>query len=190
MGSVVGWYERAEKLGLYEPYDILSKKNNDRMKALGVDDRTAKKFSKNPSFRPSFQTVLLDCLQALTSISNRERFVTLAATAENPEQALYYMDACKMLSSYDGKNGPLATMVSSVHIPGAVTNSGHLVLPLAVEYLLWTKDTAAILRDYKKTLLKQAQVTSASVIILGKASPATKAGLEKLGGKVAELNQY
>lgn len=190
VGSVVGWYERAEKLGLYEPYDILNKKNNERMKSLGVDDKIAKRFSKNAAFRPSFQTVLLDCLQSLTDVTNLQRFVALAATAENPEQAIYYMDACKMLTSYDGKQGPLTTIVTSAHLPGAVTASEHLILPLAVEYLLWTKDTTAILRDYKKALLKQAKVNAATVLILGQASAATKTGLEKLGGKVIELNKY
>jgi len=190
VGSVVGWYERAEKLGLYEPYDILNKKNNDRMKSLGVSEKIAKQFSKNPAYRPSFQTVLLDCLQSLNNVANRDRFVALAATAETPEQAIYYMDACKMLTNYDGKQGPLSTLVTSAHLPGAVTSSGHLILPLAVEYLLWTKDTAAILRNYKTALLKQAKVKAATVLLLGRASPATKTGLEKLGGKVIELHQY
>lgn len=190
VGAVMKWYGRAEELGLYEPYDVLSRKNKERLTALGVDVETAKAFEKNKILRPSFQTVILDCLGKMPSVKHRDRYIELAARTESPEQGIYYMDACQMLLNYDGKKGELKEIVSSLKIPGAVTSNSRVVLPLAVEHLLWTKQTQSILDEYKKVLKKQARVTAGTAIVLGQASLKARKGLQKEALEVIELNAY
>jgi hypothetical protein len=190
VGTVMKWYGRAEELGLYEPYDALASKNRDRLKALGVEPETAKAFEKNKILRPSFQTVILDCLGKMETVKHRDRFIELAARTESPEQGIYYMDACQMLLNYNGKDGSIQEIVSSLKIPGAVTTKSRVVLPLAVEHLLWTQHTQSILDEYKKVLNKQARVTAGTAIILGHASLKARKGLQKEQLDVVELNQY
>jgi len=100
------------------------------------------------------------------------------------------MDACQMLLNYNGKDGSIQEIVSSLKIPGAVTTKSRVVLPLAVEHLLWTQHTQSILDEYKKVLNKQARVTAGTAIILGHASLKARKGLQKEQLDVVELNQY
>ncbi len=188
IGSAARWYKRAEELGLYKEPEEIVDMNRKRLLELGVEKEAANKFINNGAMRPSLQALILDNLLKLKGVHNRQGFVILATQAKKLEVALFFASASEMLSELHQET-PFERLVVSLHLPGAITAAGHVVVPLPVDYLPWTKDISGIFHDYKKVVASEHKVKSGEVVTTGRSSPMAKRELGKLGVVVVEYKK-
>ena len=61
---------------------------------------------------------------------------------------------------------------------------GHLVVPVSVDRLHWTREVAGVFTNFKQRVTHEAPVKSGEVLLFGDLTPWAKTNLEKLGATV------
>jgi len=179
------WYERAEKLSLYEDPDTISKKNQKELLALGVSEELAKKFQSNKAYTPWSRRFISASLTALgPKVTGHSEFIRAACEATNEPSTLYFVSIGEAFEKLHAVT-PIKKLTASMYLPAAVTSSGVLYVPLPVDYLFWTEEVAGIFRDFEKRVLKPNNAKRAHVNIFGRASPMALDNLRGMGVEVA-----
>jgi hypothetical protein len=182
------WYERAEKLSLYEDPDTIGKKNQKELLELGVPEDLITEFLQNKAYSPWTRRFISASLTALgPNVKGHEAFIRAANQAKNEPSALYFVSIAEALEKRHQKT-PLVRLVASTHLPGAITKDKTLYIPLSVDYLFWTEQVAQIFKDFRAQIPKDPPYTKIQVTIRGKATPRARQALEALGAAVSVGN--
>ncbi len=186
LGTINRWYDRAEKLSLYEDPDEIRKKNKQGLVSLGVPDDLIEKFLDNKAYSPWTRRFITASLVAIgPKVPGHADFIVAANEASNEPSSLYFVSVADSLERLHSVH-PLKKIVSSLHLPAAVTNDKLLYVPIPADYLFWTQTTAGIFTDFKARVLKEAGFQTASIVVRGKVSPLTRKNLEAMGATVSE----
>lgn len=184
------WYERAEKLALYEDPDAIGKKNQQELAHLGVPEEVSKEFLSNQAYTPWSRRFISASLTAIgPKVPGHTEFIKAACAATNEPSTLYFVSVAEALEKLNSTT-PIKRIIASLYLPAAVTTSNQLLIPLPVDYLFWTHEVAGIFQDFKKRIEKEARITSAQMNITGQASPLARRKLELLGLTVHENVRY
>jgi hypothetical protein len=184
LGTVSKWYDRAEKLSLYEEPGKIAEKNASELKELGISPEVSGPFVKNKAYTPWSRRFVIASLRAIgPSVKGHEHFIRAATVATNEPSALYFVAVAEALEKIHKKD-QLKHIVASMQLPAGITKKGVLVVPLAVDYLFWTSEVAEIFRDFKSRVMKEAKFSSVEVRIRGRASKRSIAALTAMGTKV------
>lgn len=171
LSMVSKWYDRAEKLSLYEEPNKIAQKNAEELKELGITPEVAGPFVKNQAYTPWSRRFVVASLRAIgSSVKGHEHFIRAATVATNEPSALYFVSVAEALEKIHEKE-PLRQIVASLQIPAGITAKGKLIVPLSVDYLFWTAEVAEIFRDFQKRVLKEGTFSSVEIRIRGRASP-------------------
>jgi hypothetical protein len=119
------------------------------------------------------------------SVAGRALFIKAALQAKNEPSTLYYVSVAEHLEKVQ-KETPLKKIVSSLYIPAAVTKKGALIVPIAVDYLFWTREVAGIFEDFRDRVTKEESFSSVEVHVRGRISAQARDALQSLGAKVTE----
>ncbi len=180
------WYERAEKLALYEDPDAIGKKNQQELAALGVPEDVSKQFLANQAYTPWSRRFISASLTAIgPKVPGHTEFIKAACAATNEPSTLYFVAVAESLEKLHGVS-PIKRIIASLYLPAAITNSNQLYIPLPVDYLFWTEEVAGIFQEFKKRIEKEARITSAQMNITGQASPLARQRLLEMGIAVTE----
>lgn len=180
------WYERAEKLSLYEDPDEIKKKNQQELRALGVPEEVAKQFLSNQAYTPWSRRFISNSLTTIgPQVPGHAEFIKAACAATNEPSTLYFVSVAESLEKLHALS-PLKRIIASLYLPAAVTTSHQLYIPLPVDYLFWTEEVAEIFKDFKQRIKKEAKITSAQMNIAGRASPLARKKLMAMGITVNE----
>lgn len=180
------WYDRANKLSLYEEPAGIFKKNKAELMGLGVTEEHALAFLKNKSYNPWTQRFVANSLHEIgPKVEGHDKFIVLATKADTEPSTLYFVSVADAMQKLHATR-PLKKIVSGLHIPAAVTTDGVFYLPLSVDYLFWTEEVAGILNDFQTKVMAQEKVTGTEIRIRGKASPLARQKLEAMRAKVIE----
>jgi hypothetical protein len=174
------WYERAEKLALYEDPDTIGKKNQKELLALGVPEELAKKFQENKAYTPwsrRFISASLTTIGAKTT--GQDEFIRAACEAKNEPSTLYFVAVAEAFEKLHAIN-PIKKLSASLYLPAALTSSSVLYVPLPVDNLFWTEEVSGIFRDFDKRVMKPNRAKEAQINIFGRASPLALENLRKL----------
>jgi hypothetical protein len=178
------WYERAEKLSLYEDPDTIGKKNQKELLELGVPEKLLTAFQQNQAYTPWTRRFISASLTTIGSgVKGHDAFIRAANQATNEPSALYFVSIAEALEKRHRKT-PLQRIVASMHLPAVITKDKTLYLPLSVDHLFWTEQVAEIFKDFKAQVLKEAAFNKIQVAIRGQATPRAKQALEGLGATV------
>ncbi len=129
-----------------------------RNRLLGFcsDEYAMRQFLRRGGFTDSLRTSLADALQTLQPQHGCNELVELATTTHDEVEARFIVDALKQIQTQTNFRG------GSLLIVGAAIvwrmPSGHLILPLPVDYLSWNRQFAEFidqpeLRSANKTVL-------------------------------------
>ena len=178
------WYERAEKLSLYEDPDTIGKKNQKELLELGVPEDVLAAFLENKAYNPWTRRFISSSLTTIgPGVKGHEAFIRAANQAKNEPSALYFVSIAEALEKRHQKT-PLLRIVTSSHLPAATTKNKTLYVPLSVDYLFWTEEVARIFKDFKSYAQKEAPSTKMQVWIRGQATPRSRQALESQGALV------
>jgi hypothetical protein len=126
------------------PADI-AKRNDEKLKAMGVADATRKAFLKNPHFTPSLQTEMVTALEGLGQAAGRNDAVALAVReTDSEEDARFFRRNAVLLARYHKEVEPVATVQARQRVFIGRTQSGAVAFPAAVDFLTWTAEVDAV----------------------------------------------
>jgi hypothetical protein len=174
------WLDRMEDISLYDDPAKIAELNEKIMRSLTGDGATIKAFTENQNFTPTTRTLLLSGIQALENVDGTDELLAKVATAKTPGGAWYYVFVVQQLVETHQQR-PLARVVQEIPLPAAITEEGVLILPLPVDYLVWTEDVAAILKDAHQRIIEKSGGKALEAIMTGGASERAQHELKILG---------
>lgn len=158
--------------------DDLRARNETRLLGHCRDNLLVRQFLRRGAFSPTLQTHLADALDALQPSDGCDLFLELAITAQNELEARYIVNGLDLTLTHLGlraKRGRLVTIGAGF---AYIAADGELVLPLAVDRLIWTKEVAAFITR------REFQVGKKTALIGGNASDIAERGLSENGWEV------
>lgn len=180
------WYERAEKLSLYEDPDSIAKKNQKELVALGVPEELLKCFAENKAYTPWSRRFISSSLSTLgAEVSGHSNFIRAACKATNEPSTLYFVSVAEALEKRHAR-APIRSIVASTYLPAAMMKDGTLFVPLSVDHLFWTEQVAGFFREFEQQVIKPSKPVRVQVVIRGKTSNRAREALMKLGVAVSE----
>jgi hypothetical protein len=154
LSNVNSWYERAERLSLYEAPDAIANKNRSELKALGVQDATIKAFLANDAYNPWSRRFISNSLTAIgPEVSGHEDFIRSANIADNEPTTLYFVAVAEALELRH-RRAKIVRIMADGNLPAGLDEGGNAYLPLCVDHLFWTTQVAEILSSFKASLAK------------------------------------
>ncbi len=156
----------------------LSRLNYQRLEDLGCGGLPARRFVNRGRYSPTQQTELVDALDRLRPAEGCGEVLRLAAALESEVETRYIVNAMRLMQHFhasSGGNRKIRLVGTGLMLE---TADNEWVLPLPVDYLMWTRDTRGYFdqdafRKVRKTLL-----------ISGKASPIAMRELTERGWSI------
>ncbi len=186
LSTVNRWYERAEKLSLYEDPDTIGRKNQKELRELGVPEETITAFANNKSYTPWTRRFISASLRAIgPNVAGHAEFIRVAAQAQNEPSTLYFVSVAEAFEKRHEQT-PLTRIVASNHLPAALLKDGNLYLPLSVDYLFWTEEVAAIFSDFQSRVVAPTNATKTLITVRGSLTPTARARLSNGSTSVTE----
>ncbi len=138
--------------------ESLREKNHERLRAYCRDELLMRQFLRRGVFTPTLQTSLLDSLDALRPAEGCDALLELGMTAGSELEARFVVNALRLAARELGDRahgGKLRTIGAGLAYDSM---DGERVLPLPVDYLVWTDEVAAFIardefRPARKTIL-------------------------------------
>ena len=183
------WLNTLEGVSLYDDPAKIAELNLKVLESLGMSEDEVLKFAGNEYYTPTTRTLLLSAIKSLEGVEQNGELLTLASEAKSRAGAWYFVQAVQQLSRFHQKR-PFVSVITDLAIPAAITKSGHFVVPMPVDHLVWTEDVATILTDAHETVGREFTIGSSEVVIAGTVSPRSREELENQGFSVAEKRGY
>ena len=125
--------------------DNLRERNHERLRAYCRDELLMRQFLRRGVFTPTLQTALLDALDTLRPAHGGDALLELGMTAKTELEARFVVNALRLVARELGERahgGKLRTIGAGLAYDSL---DGERVLPLPVDYLVWTDDVAAFI---------------------------------------------
>ena len=183
------WLNTLEGVSLYDDPAKIAELNLKVLESLGMSEDEVLKFAGNEHYTPTTRTLLLSAIKSLEGVEKSGDLLILASAAKSSAGAWYFVHAIRQLSRFHQKR-PFTSIVTDLAIPSGITKSGHYVVPLPVDHLVWTEDIATILTDAHETVGRTFTIGSSEVVVAGTVSPRSRKELENQGFSVVEKRGY
>jgi hypothetical protein len=155
--------------------------NQRKLRDMGVDDATARAFSRNRHFTLSRQTALVVYLTGFEGVAGRPDVVALASTILSDDEARFLVWALQILTRYEQNVGGITALQVLGRLPNARLRGGGLLVGAGVDYVSWTRrlDFFARRPEFREVKDKSAWIT-------GKLSPRAMQGMTAAGWTIKE----
>lgn len=155
--------------------------NTEKLKAMGIEPSTVEMFINESVFSPREQTILVSALDEMKGMSDRERFVQLAALTNNADMALFRQRQAEMYAGYHKAVSPLTQFVSVGQLPGARAGKGVLVFNFPIDYLVWTDSLARLVANTDTLANQLPGITRKELWLTGNLSPKARSEMKRIG---------
>lgn len=167
--------------------DAIAERSSQRLRALGCDELVTRRFVRDGRFSPPQQGALVDALVALAPESGCDDVLELATALRGETEARYLVAALRLAQAaqlpHDGR--PRLVLVgTSVALRTGAASDAPLVLPLPVDWLQWTRETATFFA------LPEWRIADRTVLVAGQVSPRARRALARRGFSVVERQPY
>lgn len=155
-------------------------RNLERLLAGGVEPDLANDFLSHPLLSPRHKTAITDHAVYLKGVGNPGAVLQCALVTRSEAEALAYVEAAKMLSSYHERIEPLRELIAAGHVVLAITRDSRLLVVLPVDVIYWDEKAQRVfsgLAEYAKSR----RFRSLDLISNGMATEMALAKLERLG---------
>lgn len=166
-----------------DPEELL-KMNEQRVAALGTDEKAAKAFFKNKAFTPSYQTRFIDALYAV-KVPGCGEYVDRAEDAENERHVVFFTESAELLKRFHATT-PVTAILRDSRAVVAKTQDGRAVVLLAVDWVRWSESFAASLKEIAERAESELKVDRRELHLTGRVSERAKREMAALGFTVVE----
>jgi hypothetical protein len=115
--------------------------NSKTLTQMGVSDAAKKSFLANKNYSPSMITIFVQTLHAMAPGpgAGQEAVVSFASSVQTKSGAHYVIESLVMLGGYNSTKAPIKKFVATGYLLGGQNTEGVLVVPVALDYLVWTE---------------------------------------------------
>ncbi len=166
----------------HTPEEIRAR-NEKNLQSLCSDEYTIRQFLRRGGFNDTLRTNLTNLLLKIDPRKGCNELLELAATTGSEVEARYLVDALALIARH-GRARNSNLVVVGAAIAYAMPN-GHVVLPMPVDYLAWTRDMGEFFARDEFT-----HTGDKLVLIGGEASPLTRRKLASNGWRVVTRAPY
>ncbi|HEY7220250.1 MAG TPA: hypothetical protein VH985_17835, partial [Candidatus Binatia bacterium] len=179
--TAIGTTRLTREIFKNQPPADLRRTNTEKLTAMGIDPSTVEMFINGSIFSPREQTILVSALEEMRGVSDRDRFVQLAALTNNADMARFRQRQSEMYAGYHKAVSPLTQLVSVGQVPGARAKDGALVFNFPIDYLVWTDSLARLVANTDALANQLPGVTRKELWITGNLSPRARAEMKRMG---------
>lgn len=169
------------------PPQRLRQMNQEKLQAMGVQDFLTTQFLDHPSYTPSRQTIIVQCLETMSGAKGRSEFIETAIAANDEESASFFQYVAETMKGYHLQVSPILDIKAYGPMVFARTSSGTVLVPFPLDHGVWTERAAdripPIIETYKTA---NRDMKKCEVWVTGTVSPLAKQELGKLGLQVVE----
>ncbi len=142
----------SEQLRDVAPEDIRVTTRAFLSKELAVEPELAERFLEHPWYSPTRQDMIIRALTSMEGTEHRDRFIEMAARADEPHEAYGFTRLALMLAECHRRRAPLSEIFIERDLVMARTREGEQVLPLYMDLGLWTAELARAEDDLRSAL--------------------------------------
>lgn len=154
--------------------------NRKKLFALGLDRAQADQFLMHPWYSPWQETIIVNALSEIGG--NPAAFLAAASRAAVAEDAFYFQRLAMLLLHYHTSTDNLAVIGEFDGVITARDKSGRLVVPVSMDYALWTPALEARVQSFSADVdAKGGNPKNLVLMTDGRVSPSTAAGLRQQG---------
>jgi hypothetical protein len=169
----------------YSPED-LDRLNRIELTVMGVPSELRERFIANPWYSPRYETMVVQNLAALDLARDRRSFIEVATTAGSENDAHFYQRTAELMRRYNDAAGRIDAVAD---IDGTLVGhaaDGTLVVPLAADHAVWSRDTAAFTDSFTSAAPAELEGRKTELLVSGTLSPKARAEIEARGVAVVE----
>lgn len=168
------------------PASELWVRNKKKLLAMDVNEDTAELYLNNPHFSPALQTVMVEALENMKGIANRELFITISLQADGPEMARTIMEITTMTAAYHKRINPLQRLFPAGRTAYATTKAGDAVVLFPADHLLFSEKLNDIASWLIESTGQDGNKHRFQLWILGDYSKTARSALEAMGWELHE----
>jgi hypothetical protein len=170
-----------------QPANRLRIMNEEKFTAMGIPAETSKRYLDQARFTPRHDTILAESLGRLGNAQGREGFLERAIGAEDEVEATFFTNVAQVMRGYHESVGPIV----AIHLVGgrmmvAQTASGVALVPLPIDYVMWTPATQRRIEELKTKYQAPGFTGTVDLWLTGKVSPLARQQLTARGITVTE----
>ncbi len=167
------------------PTDI-RQMNRKKLAAMGVSADLVDLFLANANYSPTYQMLLVDALDRMGTVANRETFLKIAISADSDALCMLRQRQARMYAAYHQQVQPIARFTAMGNLVVAITRDGKTVVNVPVDHLVWTESLAQSVEKAEAQLKTQPSQAGRELWIGGTISPIARKALESRGWKVVD----
>ena len=167
----------------------LRKMNREKLAAMGVSADIIDLYIANGIYTPREQTAIVLALNNMPNTKNRADYIKYATLAGDPDTAFFRQRQAQMYEAYGRIVEPIDSLVTIGGLTTARTMSGKIVFNLPLDYMLWTKDLAALADTIDSQVAGMEGIKGKEILVTGAMSPLAKDSIEKRGWIVHEMTE-
>lgn len=173
---------QAHDLVLATPPAELSQRARATLSGMDIPATVADAFLSNHALSPRHVAIIVASLESLGDIPGRADFLEQANHVDSEIDALLTQQMAELLAGYHASVTPLQRIRMIGSVPMATTASGHAVMLLPVDRILWTPRNAELAEGIAAVAGKD----GVELWITGDTAPLAGSGLAGLGFRVTD----
>lgn len=161
--------------------------NNEKFTAMGISPELAKRYLDHPHFTPRHDTIIAEALNRLGGAQGRDLFLERALAAEDEVDANLFTNIAQILRGYHETVSPITSIqVVSGRLMVAQAKNGNAVVPLPIDYGMWTQAAERRADELKAKYQAPGFNGKFDLWLIGTVSPVAKQRLTARGMTVTE----
>lgn len=165
----------------YAPED-LRRLNRDKLEDMEIDESVIEDFLSHPWYSPRHETVIVQALSEMQSVSHRGRFLEAAMSAQFEEDALFFQRLSEMLVAYHHSIRPLSEIVTiDNRLVMGYANNHTLIAMIPTARLAWQREVAEAAQRIRNWKNPDHPTQNVEVWIAGEPTPTTAKHLRAMG---------
>ncbi len=181
VGKIKGYMDKTKKVSLYADPMVANDKNKVMLMEMGIPEEDAKRFTKHKKFSSTMRTLLVHQLDEMPTVENKMGILTAAFEITSKEGALYMVQSLKYLVQLQIEGTKFLRFLLGAHVIAAVSSNGELIIPMALDRIIWTKEMQETIDDTVVRSNSDSSIKKIKIITSAKLSERMKAELGKRG---------
>jgi hypothetical protein len=160
--------------------------NEGKLQQMGVAPDLAKRFLDHTVYTPRHDLLLVDALSRITGATGRDRYLNAALVAEDEVEANFFVNVAQIMRGYHETQSPITAITMVDVLPIAQTRGGAALIPLALDYGVWTANADRLSQHVKTNYRAPGFNGRFELWVMGTLSPTAKQALSARGFTVVE----
>jgi hypothetical protein len=160
----------------------LFEQNSVALDALDVSPEAQVLFLDNPNINLTLQTLMIELLEAMADVSDRNIVIEQASLLHTDAEATFFAESLMMAQWFHVNQAPVARMLGGTLIPVIQTRDGHVVAFSASDFEYWIKATDQISVEFTQQYRNISR--KREIWVADNVSPGFVRGVSNLGWSV------